>query len=172
MPCEINNLSPIRNLYIECQESILNTYNISSDNRKIISSISYLVLPTDSRNYTRIAEGEKSKYKDSYRKPFITPRNLRVGFNVLIDNNNLNIRRCLEFLATSSISTSNGNVYVPVTILDYVRPEYSDPIFTTRKGLLTLGEGTGYSGSSSSEAPLYTEEYDINFMEIFKRLVM
>ena len=172
MACTINNLSPIRKIYFECQETILDKYLIPSDKRIIISSINYLVIPVDSGQYTRLEEGDKSNFKDSFRKPFIVPRNIRVGFSLNIDDNSANVRRCLEFLAISSISTANGNAYIPVTCLDYVRPEYEDDVFTTRKGMLMLGAGTGYSGANSDQSPLYTEPYDISFTEIFKRIVI
>lgn len=171
MSCEINNLSPIRKIYFECQESILNKYEIPIDKKININSVNYLVIAVDSGQYTRIEEGEKSRFVDTFRKPFIIPRNIRIGFSLRIDDNSVNVKRCLEFLAISSISTANSNTYTPVTCLDYVRPEYEDDNFTTRKGMLIINGGTGYSGSSN-EKPLYTEPYEIIFNEIYKRLII
>lgn len=172
MSCTINNTSPIKRLYFKASESILNTYNIPSDKRIIISGESFLSIPLDSSRYTRVEEGEKSKFRDSFRTPFIIPRNIRVGFTANIDDNFVNVRRCLEFLGTSSLATSNTGTYIPVTVLDYIRPEIADPIFTRRIGQLILGGGTGFSGTDINNQPLYTEPYDINFLEIYKRFIV
>jgi hypothetical protein len=172
MSCPVNNNSPIRKLYFECQDATLNNYGIEEDKRIVISSVHYLIVSIPPEDYTRIEVGEKTGFVDTFRRPFITPRNIRVGFSANITDNKLNIKRCLEFLAVSSVSTSYSSTYIPVTVLDYVRPEYSDSVFTTRKGLLTVSASNGYSGSGTSTEPLFTEPYEINFQETGKRLIM
>ena len=163
MTCSISNNSPIRNLYIECQTAILDQYTIPIDKRTVLNNISYLVIALDSSDYTRIEQGEKSNFTDTFRTPFITPKQIRVGFSARIADNMVNVRRCLEFLAISSVSTSYSGAYIPVTVVDYVRPEYSDTSFTIRKGLLTISAGTGYSGASLTK-PVYTNDYEITFI--------
>jgi hypothetical protein len=89
---------------------------------------------------------------------------VRVGFTVRIVNNDWNVHRCLEFLAISSVTSSYNN-YIPVTVIDYVRPEVTDATATVRKGMLTLSAGNGRTGN-------YTEDYEITFNEITKRVIM
>lgn len=161
MTCELSTTNLIKNLYIECQTPILDQFNII--NRATISDISYLVIPVISSNYTRLLT-ERSELIDTVNSAFIRPKPVRVGFTVRIINNDWNVRRCLEFIAISSV-TSSYNTYIPVTILDYVRPEVTDTNYTTRKGMLTLSAGNGTTGT-------YTEDYEITFNEITKRVVM
>jgi hypothetical protein len=170
MPCTINNNSAIRRLYVECQESILNKYSVPLDKKIILNNIDYLVLSIPSSNYSRIESGEKTSLVDTFRYPFIMPRLIKVGFNVKVDDNDIRVFKCLSFLALSSNSTALSNVFVPVTILDYVRPEVNDLSFTSRKGVLNVFSANGFAGSLN-ENPLYVEPYDINFQEINKRFV-
>jgi hypothetical protein len=46
-----------------------------------------------------------------------------------------------------------------------VRPEVTDATATVRKGMLTLSAGNGRTGN-------YTEDYEITFNEITKRVIM
>lgn len=172
MPCSISNLSNIRKLYIECQQSILDKYEISVDKRIIFNSVSYLVVHLDKNEYSRVEMGEKASFTDTFKNAFITPRLIRVGFTAKINDDMANFKRCLEFISVSSISTSYSSVYIPVTVIDYVRPEFDDESFTIRKGLLSVSAGSGYSGSDSNLRPMYAEDYEISFQEYNKRLVM
>jgi hypothetical protein len=161
MTCELSTTSLIKNLYIECQTPILDQFSIT--NRVTLNSVSYLVIPVISSNYTRLLT-ERSELIDTLNAAFIRPKPVKVGFTVRIVNNDWNVRRCLEYLAISSI-TSSYNTYIPVTVLDYVRPEVTDANYTVRKGMLTLSAGNGRTGN-------YTEDYEITFNEITKRVVM
>jgi hypothetical protein len=170
MTCAITNSNWIRNLFIECQQATLNQFSIPDLYRQEISGVWYLIIPVDATDYTRTIT-EKSDFIDTANAPFLTPKLARVGFTVRVVNTLWCIRQCLEFLAISSVSTSYSN-YIPVTVLDYVRPEITDNQATLRKGLLTLEGGGGTSGVDEYGKPLYTTEYQIVFQELEKRLVM
>jgi hypothetical protein len=161
MTCELSTTSLIKNLYIECQTSILDQFSIT--NRATISGVSYLVIPVISSNYTRLLT-ERSELVDTLNGAFIKPKPVRVGFTVRIVNNDWNVRRCLEFLTISSV-TSSYDTYIPITVLDYVRPEVTDATVTVRKGMMMLSAGNGRTGN-------FTEDYEITFNEITKRVVM
>lgn len=169
--CNISNSNNVRNLMFQCPVSILDNCEVNVNNRLTVSDVSYLVLPVDSNNYTRTTIGNKPSFVDTRTKPFITPQVVRVGFTALIENNLYSIKKALSNLAINSISTSYFT-YIPVTCLDYVRPEATDLNYTIRYGKLSVDDGTGTGGSGVNERPLYTEFFNISFEEVRKRLVI
>jgi hypothetical protein len=169
MTCNYVNTN-IRKLYFECQETILNQFNIDTKNRATINSVSYLMLPVDGNNYTRNITDTTGK-QDTFSSASITPKLVTVSFTVNVEDQQWKMKRCLSYLAKSSISSSY-TTFIPVTCLDYVRPEIEDDIMTSRKGILNVESGGGTSGTDGTGKPLYVTPYSITFTEIEKRLVM
>lgn len=172
MTCSPLFTNPIRCLFVECQEAILNNYNIHINERKQISGVWYLVLRVDSSDYTRIEKGNRSELISTRSGDFISPTLIKLGFSVKIINQKWNVFQCLSFIATSSLSTSFGDTYIPCTVIDAVRPEVTDVASTTRVGRLSVIGTGGTSGNDpDTNAPLYIESYDLVFEEIGKRIV-
>jgi hypothetical protein len=73
---------------------------------------------------------------------------------------------------TNRSSISNYITFIPVTCIDYVRPEIEDDEGTLRRGILTVESGDGTNGTDGTGKPLYVTPYSISFTEIEKRLVM
>ena len=169
MTCNYVNTN-IRKLYFECQTTILDRFNIDNKNRATISSVSYLVIPVDGNNYTRNITDTTGK-QDTFSSASITPKLVTVSFTVIVEDQQWKLKRCLSYLAKSSISTSY-TTFIPLTCLDFVRPEIEDDVMTTRKGILTVESGGGTSGTDEDGKPLYVTPYSITFTEIEKRLVM
>ncbi|GAA6622878.1 hypothetical protein [Scytonema sp. NUACC26] len=170
MTCTITNNNHIRNLYIECQQTICTQYGVPELFTTTINSINYLILPVDSTEYSRV-ETEKTDIVDTFNNPFISPKLVRVGFRAKVANNLWSIHQTLKFLAISSIA-SGYNRFIPVTVLDYCHPEITDTTHTVRKGMLKVSSASGTSGVSQNGAPLYTNEYDIEFVELNRRTIM
>jgi hypothetical protein len=76
MTCELSTTSLIKNLYIECQTPILDQFSIT--NRSTLNSVSYLVIPVISSNYTRLLT-ERSELIDTLNAAFIRPKPVKVG---------------------------------------------------------------------------------------------
>lgn len=172
MSCTVNSPSFIRKLYFQCTETILDNYEVPTDKRTIIGDYSYLVLSVLPSDYTSLQLGDKTSLVSTFSKPFVTPRLVQTGFTAAITEDLYNVYNCLRFIALSSVSTSY-ETYIPVTVLDYCKPELEDTAagFTTRKGLLTIEPTSGTSGNQT--APSFIEGgFRIQFVEINKRLVM
>jgi hypothetical protein len=170
-PCVISLTNTIRNLLFECQSSISTQFNVPEKYLTTISGIQYVMIPVDSNSYKRKVD-RRSTRVDTFSSPFIAINLATVSFSATVVNELWCIRQCLEFLATSSISTSYTR-FIPVTCLDYVRPEIMDGAVTVRKGILTLADGQGTSGTNQSDlTPLATTSYELMFEEVTKRLVM
>lgn len=171
MSCPINQSSFIRHLYFQCQQDTLTKFNIPQEKIITINNITYLVVSCDSNYYTRTTT-DKSKLVDIYNSQFVYPNLVRVGFSVQVIDNYFNVRACLEYLATASISTSYGNSYTGVTVIDNIRPEVGETS-TTRLVMLTVGNGQGTTGIDLVTGfPLFTEEYTIEVVELSRRLSM
>ena len=169
--CEVNYNAPIRRLFFLTPQSTLETYNILPQNYLQIGSNWYLVFSVADSNYTRIEEGNRSQLISTRTGDIISPQLLKVGFTAKIENQNWNVFQCISFLAMSSLSTSYYN-YTPVNVLDYVRPEITDVTYTSRVGKLSVINQTGTSGSASgTNAPVFGGDFDINFMELNRRLI-
>ena len=161
---------PIRCMFIECQNSILDKYNIPTSDRLPISNVWYLVLRVDSSDYTRVEKGNRSELVGTRTGDFILPSSVKVGFQIRMVNQRWNVFQCLSFVATSSISTAY-NSFVPVTIIDGVRPEIFDVSNTIRKGRMSVTATGGTNGSGVNNAPLYIEGCEISFEELNTRLL-
>jgi len=160
--------NPIRSLLFLCPTAITTQFSIPSEKLTTdTSGNSYLIIPVDKNDYKR-STTDKTTLVDTYQSPFVSPKIVRVGFSATVQDESWNVRQCLEFLAISSISTGY-NVFTPVTVLDFCRPEVTDGEYTTRQGILNLSDGTGISGIAGQE---YTTAYEINFSELNRRLIM
>lgn len=110
----------------------------------------HLQLIVTAGNYARVEEGEQSKYYDFFNGAGVTITPRRVGFNVTVTDQRFELRLAMEELNAISLSTGYGN-YVPVTIHDYVRPEWQDyhqQGYTKRVGKIDGFEDGAGGGSS------------------------
>jgi hypothetical protein len=172
MVCTTSAPSIIRKIYVLTTTTILNNFSIPADKQRNILGSDYLALSVLPDEYSRIEEGEKTAFVDTFNTPFIAPKLIRVGFQAVVSENAWNIRSCLEFIAIAQVSTAY-NTFNQVNILDYVRPEVEDYSqgYTQRRGLLTLEAGGGAAGISTTPSSTQTP-ISIKFVETRKRLQM
>lgn len=144
-----------------------------------------LQLPTPMENYSRIEEGEQSKFYDFFKGSGVTITPRRVGFSINISDQRFEIRLALEELVALSLSTGYRN-YTPITVHDHIRPEWQDYTqgYTVRVGKIegfedgSKGGGTrrdGYKQCDGVEIPnsskLFGGGFRFRFLERNQRLI-
>lgn len=186
MSCNVD--SPIKRLLfrVPSKEFITEEFKLN-ENYVVQSNFSdnfyfYLKVPVNAAEYTRIVEGEKPRYSDTWSQTYYSPRLARVGFRVGTSFSDVKLFACLDYLGKISASTSY-NTYTAIQVIDYVRPESEDvriglinntEPYTIRYGMLNIDEGTGYFGySNETRTHLYTDNgFGFTFTEYNKRMII
>lgn len=154
-------------LLIECPQIVIDSLNISSEFITVVNTVKYLTFYVLHEEYTRIEEGEKSTYQDTFSSSYYFPNVIRVGFTAKLTYDEAFLKYALQYI--SKISGSSGYYqHIPVTVIDYIHPEFEDVVasrdYTVRKGLLSVDPGSGITKGYLADG------INISFKEVNKRL--
>lgn len=124
---------------------------------KTLEGKNFLIYRPNPGEYTRIREGDSTKFERTVSRKRVNVRLRDAGFSLDIKVDDIRFRYLLEELAESCMSSAYDR-FTPITVLDYVDPgrvafkaavgNNSNP-YQKRFGLIEIEASSGFNGRGS-----------------------
>jgi hypothetical protein len=167
-------------LVIQCPAQVVANWNASAI--ADLFSGNNLSLRIQPQTYSRIEEGERSKFNDFFSDVGYIRSPQRVGFSVAVADTRDELAIAIKEISAYSVETFVG--YRPITVFDFCRVENKadyDRGYTIRTGQIwaenltgTIQRGTLVCGTPSLEVPeigRYNNGFTLKFLSLYKQVL-
>lgn len=174
-------MSYFTKIVIQCPTSIV--VNWSGSAISDLFSGNNLTLRVQPQTYSRIEEGEKSKFSDFFSGVGYIQAPQRVGFSVAVADRRDELAIAIKELSKLALTNGFTNL-TPITVLDYCRVETKadyDRGYTIRSGQIwaenltgTISKGQLICGTPSLEIPAvgrYNDGFTLKFLSTHKEVL-